>query len=281
MESIWLIIIITLSFCAARKALFNLLHQKYPPGSVSIPILTTISKIITSNQYNISGGSYGPLWRLLRRNLTLQILHPSKIKSFSPARKLVLNIIKESINRESESGETLFLFFIIFNLVCFVYLFLCVLVKNLMRKFLEKLNISREVYYWGLVDFRFLIFFPRLNKIVFKKKWEEFYKLRSDQEKVLIPLIRSRQEQQMKKKKTSSLCYVDSLLNLELPDDEEGGKTKLTENEMVSLCSEFLNGEIMMMVVVRYKEEDLKKLTHLRAVILGGLRRHRPGHFEA
>ncbi|MCL7042250.1 hypothetical protein MKW94_025032 [Papaver nudicaule] len=65
------------------------------------------------------------------------------------------------------------------------------------------------------------------------------------------------------KKKTSQdpleLCCVDSLLNLELP--EESGR-KMTEDDLGSLCFEFLNGgshsdddEI--------KEEDLKKLPYL------------------
>ncbi|RZC47677.1 hypothetical protein C5167_040625 [Papaver somniferum] len=114
--------------------------------------------------------------------------------------------------------------------------------------------------------------------------------------------------------KSLGLCYVDSLLNLELPD-EEGGKRKLSENEIVSLCSEFLNGgtdttsttlQWVMANLVKYQEiqsklfheikkieqsrsedsndgeiqeEDLKKLPYLRSVVLEGLRRHPPGHF--
>ncbi|KAI3905979.1 hypothetical protein MKW98_022408 [Papaver atlanticum] len=317
MESILLIIIITLSFRATLKALFNLLqtpNRKYPPGPVSIPILTSfqwlrkshadleptlsdlktnlahqaliqkgsvfanrppapaISKILSSNQHNINGSSYGPLWRLLRKNLTLHVLHPSKIKSFSPARKWVLNIIKESINKESESGQNpvLVVDHFQFGMFCLL-IFMC---------FGEKLDekIIREV---ESVQRNLLL-------------WFKFYKLRSDQVKVLIPLIRSRQEEQMKKKnkaneenheeKSLGLCYVDSLLNLELPD-EEGGKRKLSENEMVSLCSEFLDAgtdttstTLQRVMTNLIQEEDLKKLPYLRAVILEGLR-HPPGHF--
>ncbi|KAI3937848.1 hypothetical protein MKW92_039125, partial [Papaver armeniacum] len=111
--------------------------------------------------------------------------------------------------------------------------------------------------------------------------------------------------------KSLGLCYVDSLLNLELPD-EKGRTRKLTENEMVSLCSEFLNGgtdttsatlQWVMANLVKYQEiqsklfdeiknleqsrsedsndgeiqeEDLKKLPYLRFVVLEGLRRHPP-----
>ncbi|KAI3876074.1 hypothetical protein MKW92_039154 [Papaver armeniacum] len=388
MESIWFIIIITLSFCATLKALFNLLHQtpskKYPPGPVSIPILTSfkwlrkssadlepalrnlktkygpiltlsighrksifitnsslahqaliqkgaifadrppalaISKILSSNQHNINGASYGPLWRLLRKNLTLQILHPSKIKSFSPARIWVLSIIKESINKESESGRNPVLVVDHFQFGMFCLLVFMCFGERLDEKKVREIESVQRNLILRFSSFQILNFFPRLSKIIFKKKWDEFYELRSDQKKVLVPLIRSRKEEQMKNtseenhdEKSLGLCYVDSLLNLELPDGE-GRTRKLTENEMVSLCSEFLNGgtdttsttlQWVMANLVKYQEiqsklfdeiknleqsrsedsndgeiqeEDLKKLPYLRSVVLEGLRRHPPGHF--
>ncbi|KAI3967613.1 hypothetical protein MKW92_003488 [Papaver armeniacum] len=380
-ESIWLIIIITLSFCAALKVISNLLQTPkkiLPPGPVSIPIITSLqwlrkksfsggleptlrnlktkygpiltlsvgnrksifittpslvhqamiqngaifadrppalatSKIISSNQHNITGASYGPLWRLLRRNLTLQILHPSKIKAFSPARKWVLNIIKESIKKESKSGKNplLVVDHIQFGMFCLL-VFMCFGEKLDEKKIREIESVQRNLLL-RFGGFEILNIFPRLTKIFFRKKWQDFYKLRSDQEKVLIPLIRSRKQEQMKKtsedkkdheENSLGLCYVDSLLNLELPD--EGGR-KLTEQEIVGLCSEFLDAgtdttstalqwvmanlvkhqeiqsklsdEIRTLDSDEIQEEDLKKLPYLKAVILEGLRRHPPGHF--
>ncbi|KAI3858015.1 hypothetical protein MKX03_037245 [Papaver bracteatum] len=293
MESIWLIIIITLSVCAFLKSHFNLLQthkKKLPPGPVSIPIITSFqwlrkksfsggleptlrnlktkygsiitlsignrksifittsslvhqamiqngavfadrppalatSKIISSNQHNITGASYGPLWRLLRRNITLQILHPSKIKAFSPARKWVLDIIKESIKKESRSGKNplLVVDHIQFGMFCLL-VFMCFGEKLDEEKIRQVESVQRNLLL-RFGGFEILNFFPRLTKIFLRKKWQDFYKLRSDQEKVLIPLIRSRQ-QQMKKtsedkkdheEKSLGLCYVDSLLNLEFP----------------------------------------------------------------
>jgi hypothetical protein len=60
------------------------------------PEALTTAKINTSNQHNISSASYGPTWRTLRRNLASEMLHPSKIKSFSEIRNWVLETL---INR--------------------------------------------------------------------------------------------------------------------------------------------------------------------------------------
>lgn len=156
-------------------------------------------------------------------------------------------------------------------------------------------------------QFNVINFFPALTKIVLKKKWAEFLRMRKEQEDVLLPLIRARKEA----KKLGSdddhvLCYVDTLWELELPEE----KRKLTEDEIVSLCSEFLNAgtdttstalQWIMANIVKYrdvqerlvaeikgvveeteeevKEEDLQKMPYLKAVILEGLRRHPPGHF--
>nr|DAD24931.1 TPA_asm: hypothetical protein HUJ06_026395 [Nelumbo nucifera] len=103
-------------------------------------------------------------------------------------------------------------------------------VETVQRKLLTSFN--------GL---NILVFLPKLGKIIFRKKWNEFYEMRRSQESVLFPLIRARREQEKKQSEEGKstemvVCYVDTLLNLRLPDGR-----KLTEEEIMSLCSEFLN----------------------------------------
>jgi cytochrome P450 len=130
-----------------------------------------------------------------------------------------------------------------------------------------------------------------------------------------MPLIearkRAKQERLSKARENDDfvVSYVDTLLDLELPEE----KRKLEDGEMISLCSEFLNGgtdttstalQWVMANLVKYphiqekvlaeikgvvvgdgekevKEEDLHKLPYLKAVVLEGLRRHPPLHFVA
>ena len=102
------------------------------------------------------------------------------------------------------------------------------------------------------------------------------------------------------------LSYADTLLDLQLPEE----KRKLTDGEMVSLCSELINAathststsmQWIMANLIKFpeiqakvyeeigrvvkegsemvKEEELQKMPYLKAVVLEGLRRHPPGHF--
>ncbi|CAL9008699.1 unnamed protein product [Prunus brigantina] len=161
-----------------------------------------------------------------------------------------------------------------------------------------------------------LNFWPKLTKILLKNRWNELFQLRKEQVDVFIPLIRARQKaknERLSRKDVDKdddfvLAYVDTLWDLQISDEKE--KRKLSEGEIVSLCSEFLNAgtnttttalQWIMANIVKYpqvqeklfaeikgvvaeteeevKEEVLHKLPYLKAVILEGLRRHPPAHF--
>nr|QNS30014.1 cytochrome P450 [Nothapodytes nimmoniana] len=296
------------------------------------PRAIATGRVLNSNQHNVSSAVYGPLWRLLRRNLNSEILHPSRVKSFSHARRSVLGIlIRRLLEAESESAP-------VKAVDHFQYAMFCLLVLMCFGDKLDEDQIKRvESVQRDLLlsfqRFNILNFWPGVGKIVFRKRWSELYQLRRNQENVLIPLIhdriKSKQERERKRRTDKSdngvgdeedgiVAYVDTLLDLELPDE----KRKINDGEMVSLCGEFLSAgtdttsttfQWIMANLVKYpqiqaklyeeissimgeppslqlskgkeenivfvKEDDLQKMTYLKAVVLEALRRHPPGHF--
>ncbi|KAL1208702.1 Cytochrome P450 89A2 [Cardamine amara subsp. amara] len=264
------------------------------------------SKIITSNQHNISSGSYGATWRILRRNLTSEILHPSRVRSYSHARRWVLDILFDRLRNEEPIVIVDHLHYAIFAL-----LVLMCFGDKLDEKQIKQVQFVLRRQLFRFSRFNILNLWPKFTKLIFRKKWEEFLQMRKELHDVLLPLIHARRKivrERNKENKDDAYVqsYVDTLLDLELPDE----KRKLNEDEIVSLCSEFLNGgtdttttglqwimanlvknqeiqerlyeEIKSVVgedAEEVEEEDIKKMPYLKAVVLEGLRRHPPGHF--
>ncbi|KAK1366320.1 hypothetical protein POM88_041881 [Heracleum sosnowskyi] len=79
--------------------------------------------------------------------------------------------------------------------------------------------------------FNILNIWPKLGRIIFRKKWKELIGIREDQDNVLIPIIKTRLEKVMKQEVQDDavVAYVDSLANLKLPEE---GNRKLSDKEM-------------------------------------------------
>ncbi|XP_031400197.1 cytochrome P450 89A2-like [Punica granatum] len=273
------------------------------------PPTGSVETMLTSNQRKINSARYGPMWRLLRRNLTAEILHPTRVRSYSPTRERVLEILLERLRADEQDRPV----------VHFQYAMFCLLVlmcfgDGLKERQIREVEEVQRGMLLNLGRFEILNMWPRLGKVLFRRRWEEFYRIRHNQEDVLLPLIRARSEARTKAKEAAQdkdngdrvICYVDTLLDLELPEE----KRKLKEDEILHLCSEFLNGgtdttytalQWIMANIVKYpavqdtlydeiravigpgavlvEEEDLQRLPYLKAVVLEGLRRHPPAHF--
>jgi cytochrome P450 len=165
----------------------------------------------------------------------------------------------------------------------------------------------------NFIRFNVLNFVPMLTRIVFRGLWREILQIRENQMNVFLPIIKARQEKIKSKinvnvgddDKEDFQAYVDTLFDLKLPDSGN----KLNDEELVSLCSEFLLGgtdttattllwamanlvknqniqeklydEIKEVVKhnEEIEEEHLQKMPYLKAVVLETFRRHPPGHF--
>ncbi|KAI3671915.1 hypothetical protein L1987_87112 [Smallanthus sonchifolius] len=262
--------------------------------------------------FNISTASYGPNWRLLRRNLASEVMHPNRIKSYSSARKWAVHILISRL-LEQENQAAGFKVVDHFRHAIFRLLVLMCFGDKFDESRVDEIaKVQREMMLAvGSRRITMLAMFPGVGKILFSNVWKQFEKMRDNKEQVFVPIITSRIESAHSEPQV--VAYVDTLANLRLPD---GGK--LTHREMVGLCSEFLTGgtdstagalqwimanlvkhpriqsklydEIVAVVGPPRKgvegepepvinEEDLEKMRYLKAVVLEGLRRHPPAHF--
>ncbi|KAF8014906.1 hypothetical protein BT93_H0644 [Corymbia citriodora subsp. variegata] len=301
-------------FISSRALAHRALVQQGAIFADRPPPLATI-RVLSANQHNISSAFYGPTWRLLRRNLTAEILHPPRVRSYSRARAWVLDILVREL--KSQPGGVIVRVVDHFQYAMFCLLVLMCFGDRLEEKQIKQIKEAQRKLLLELQRFNVLNFWPRLTKLVLRKRWKEFNELWECRKRVLIPLIKARskakREQLSKAKEDGSdedgdwiVSYVDTLLDLELPEE----KRKLEEGEIMSLCSEFLNAgtdttstalQWIMANLVKYpeiqerlyneiksvvgqgaeqvKEEDLQRMGFLKAVVLEGLRRHPPGHF--
>nr|GMD86103.1 cytochrome P450 89A2-like [Ipomoea batatas] len=304
----------------SRPAIFianhSLAHQALVQNGAVFsdrPESAPATRLLNSNQRNISSAAYGPTWRLLRRNLTSEILHPSRVKSYSNARQWVLGVLVKKLRDDSsESGVKV--------IDHFQYAMFCLLVLMCFGDKLEEQQIrqiedTQRKMILSFPRFNILNFWPSIGKILFRNRWKELKQMALDREKTLTPFIKARieaKERAMERENEDDsgpevLAYVDTLIKLELPEE----KRKLSYGEMATLCGEFLNAgtdttstalQWIMANLVKHpsiqaklyeeilgvigapeeegvKEEDLQRMPYLKAVVLEGLRRHPPAHF--
>ncbi|CAA6669746.1 unnamed protein product [Spirodela intermedia] len=136
-----------------------------------------------SNQFSVNTAGYGPLWRLLRRNLTTEMFNPSRIRQCADAREWVLQC--------ADAREWV----------------LCVLLDKLRLTAAsgDGVVIVKETFQFAM--FCLLVF------LCFGEKLEE------RQREIFLPLIRSRRQRKESKvpgKNSFRFCYLDSLLDLEI-----------------------------------------------------------------
>ncbi|XP_020113243.1 cytochrome P450 89A2-like [Ananas comosus] len=297
-------------FVADRR----LAHRALVEGGAAFahrPPLVEPNVLFTCGQRDISSSSYGPYWRLVRRNLASKILPPSRVELFAPTRRWALAVLIEKLKAQAaanDDGVVVVMESFKHAIFCLL-VFMCFGVKLDDDTTIADIQAVQQFMLAAFTAFPVFAFFPTVTKLLFRKRWNACVATNQKQQEIFGALIRARQEQKLKQESDRiAVAYVDSLLELRLP--EEQGRS-LTDGEVVSLCSEFLSGgtdttatalqwimanlvrrpdiqtklyeEIKTMVgTTERKEIDEKVLSsmpYLKTVILEGLRRHPPAHF--
>ncbi|TVU42750.1 hypothetical protein EJB05_09171, partial [Eragrostis curvula] len=272
------------------------------------PPANLATRIFSSDQHNITSAAYGPVWRVLRRNLTGKVLHPSYlIRRYAVARREAVSGLVAGVARQmrDEGDGVVVVEGLLHHAIFHVFVRMC-FGEGLGDGVVASVTALQREFLTSVVGFQVFSVVPAVTKLVYRRRWEKMLSIRRRQEELFLPLIRTRMKVGMQDAGGGTVdCYADSLLGLRIPED--GGRS-LTEREMVSLCSEFLAGGTDSTVAVMQwtmanlvarpeiqaalraeirdvvgdgdlQDEQLHRMPYLRAVVLEGLRRHPPGRF--
>ncbi|KAH6804081.1 cytochrome P450 [Perilla frutescens var. frutescens] len=261
--------------------------------------------IFSSNKFSVNAAFHGPVWRSLRRNMVQNMLSSARIKEFRRTRDLAMDTLVHRLAAEAAAnhGAVWVLRNARFAVFC-ILLDMCFGVEMSPETIQSVDDMMKAVLI--VLDPRMDDFLPILSPF-FSKQRRTVHEVRKKQIETLVPLIEKRREaikNPGSDKNAASFSYLDTLFDLKI----EGRKSAPTNPELVTLCSEFLNGgtdttaaalewavarlienptiqsrlhdEIRATVgEKRVDEKDVEKMPYLNAVVKELLRKHPPTYF--
>ncbi|KAI5020262.1 hypothetical protein ZWY2020_045150 [Hordeum vulgare] len=214
------------------------------------PNLASASLLGVNDKYTVTRAGYGPVWRLLRRNLVAETLHPSRARLFAPARFWARRVLVEKLrcSGPDDDGEAPAPVMATFQYVVFcLLLFMCFgerLDEGTVRAIADA---QREQLRYMFSKMSVFAFLPSVAEHLLRGRVRTALSLQRRQKELLLPLIDARREYQKrgrehepmlsKSETTLEHSYVDTLFDVRLPEE---GNRPLTDDEIVNLCSEFL-----------------------------------------
>ncbi|XP_043708721.1 cytochrome P450 77A1-like [Telopea speciosissima] len=262
-------------------------------------------KIFSSNKFTVNSAVYGPVWRSLRRNMVQNMLSTTRLKEFRGDRDSAVDRLIDRIRAEADSNHG-----VVSVLKHVRFAVFCILVSMCFGVDMDGDEIERIDKMMKAVlitlDPRIDDFLPILAPF-FSKQRKRTNQVREEQLQTLVPFVEARRSalKNLSSNKTAaSFSYLDTLFDLKI----DGRKSVPTDEELVTLCSEFLNGgtdttatalewaiarliekpEIQSRLYEEIKstvgdrkvnEKDVEDMVYLNAVTKELLRKHPPTYF--
>ncbi|KAI4373075.1 hypothetical protein MLD38_011238 [Melastoma candidum] len=262
--------------------------------------------IFSCNKFTVNAALYGPVWRSLRRNMVQNMLSSGRLKEFRGLRDSAMDKLIGRLRAEAEANNAVvsvlknarFAAFHILLEMCFGL----EMDEETIERFDEVMKTVLLV-----LDPRIDDYLPILSPF-FSKERKRAMEVRREQINYVIPFIERRRKAMLNPgsdPSATSFSYLDTLFDLKV----EGRKSPPSSAELVTLCSEFLNGgtdttgtaiewgiaqlitnpdiqeklhqEIKATVGDRkVSEKDVEKMVYLNAVVKELLRKHPPTYFS-
>nr|ADJ57933.1 cytochrome P450 [Solanum torvum] len=262
--------------------------------------------VFSCDKFSVNAAVYGPVWRSLRKNMVQNGLSSIRLKEFRAVRKSAMDKMIEKIRAEADANDGVvwvlknarFAVFCILLAMCFGV--------EMDEKTIEKIDQMMKTVLIVL-DPRLDDYLPILSPF-FSKQRKHAMDVRKQQIETIVPFIEQRKkilESPEIDKTAASFSYLDTLFDLKV----EGRNSAPTNPELVTLCSEFLNGgtdttataiewaigriienpniqsrlyEEIKNTVGENKvdEKDIEKMPYLNAVVKELLRKHPPTYMS-
>ncbi|KAL1201439.1 Cytochrome P450 77A4 [Cardamine amara subsp. amara] len=287
----------------------NLAHQALIERGAQFatrPAETPTRKIFSSSDITVHSALYGPVWRSLRRNMVQNMLSSNRLKDFGSVRKSAIDKLVERIKSEAKEHDGL-----VYVLRNARFAAFCILLDmcfgiEMEEESIEKMDQMMTAILIA-VDPRIHDYLPILTPFYFKER-KRALKLRRELVEFVVGFIEKRRSAIQNPGSditASSFAYLDTLFDLRV----DGRETTPSDEDLVTLCSEFLNAgtdttgtaiewgiaelisnpkiqsrlydEIKLTVGDNrtVEEKDVDKMVFLQAFVKELLRRHPPTFF--
>lgn len=265
--------------------------------------------IFSCNKFTVNAAVYGPVWRSLRKNMVQNMLSSARLKEFRGVRARAMDRFIERLRAEAKAENGVvwvlknarFAVFFILVTMCFGI--------EMDEETVEKIDqVMKSVLI--TLDPRIDDFLPILSPF-FSKQRKKALEVRAEQVDFIFPFIEQRKralENPGSDNAATSFSYLDTLFDLRV----EGRDSPPSKDELVTLCSEFLNGgtdttgtaiewgiaQLIANPAIQEKiyeeitsivghgsgrkidEKDIEKMPYLEAVVKELLRKHPPTTFS-